>query len=65
MKPYIGESHKGSQKYVPDSVNDIFGSNAGFMRTISKTEKLVTKNANRSRKKAARQDSKRELRNVT
>lgn len=45
-KPYLADKDMGSGKFVVD-----LGKGTG----VSKTGKLVTKNANRSKKKAARQ----------
>lgn len=53
LKPYLAEKHKGSAKFTLDLGNGI---------GISKTGKLITQNANRSRKKAARQDAKKKIR---
>lgn len=49
MKPYLADKNMGYPEYTPD-----LGRGTG----ISKTGKLVAKNANRSRKKAARQEAK-------
>lgn len=61
MEAYIGKNHKGKAKFIPEA-SECYTS--GWMKRISKTEKLVTKNANRSRKKALRQEVKRELQNM-
>jgi hypothetical protein len=52
MKPYVGENHKGEGKFTVSK-----GRGLG----ISQTSKLITKNANRSKKKGARQEAKKEI----
>jgi hypothetical protein len=52
LKPYLADKDAGSPKFVVS-----LGKGTG----ISKTGKLVTKNANRSKKKAARQQTKKEI----
>jgi hypothetical protein len=61
MEAYVGKNYKGHQKYKPDA-SECYTS--GWMKRISKTEKLVTRNANRSRKKSARQEIKKEIQNM-
>ncbi len=50
MPPYLADKNRGDLEFVVEH-----GRGTG----ISKTGKLITKNANRSRKKAMRQQSKR------
>ena len=54
MKPYLADKDKGAWKYraVKSEYAD------GFTKGITQSEKLNVKNANRSRKKAMRQQSK-------
>ena len=55
MKPYIKDKQRGQQKFVADF---------GWALGISKLGKLIAKNANRSRKKALRQQVKIEIKNT-
>lgn len=60
MKAYTKNNKRG--KFAVDmSRGD--GNGGGFKLGVSRTGKLVTKNANRSLKKAVRQESKNEIRN--
>ena len=54
MKPYLDEHSMGSPKFNAEKTDHVPGTAKG----ISKKDKLVTKNANRSRKKAARRQGK-------
>lgn len=52
MTPYLADKDKGSMKFVVDPARKT---------GTSKTGKLVTKNANRSKKKAARQQGQKNI----
>lgn len=52
MKPYLADKDAGSGKFAVD-----LGRGTG----ISRTGKLITKNANRGKKKAARTQGKKEI----
>ena len=56
MKPYLADKNKGEPK---------FAISLGEGTRITETNKLVAKNANRSRKKAARQEAKRNIQNTS
>jgi hypothetical protein len=66
MKPYVGDKDIGKGKFVVEaSTGNPHGNGSGFKNGISKMGKLITKNANRSRKKSARQQYKNEIRVCT
>ena len=54
MKPYTKDKHMGAPKFKAERPSGINGGAKG----ISAYDKLVIKNANRSRKKSKRQESK-------
>lgn len=54
MKPYVGEDQVGLPKFEAE---------AGLGMGITKEGKLIAKNANRSRKKAARREGKKAIKN--
>ncbi len=54
LTPYTG---KGTFKFVPERTDHV----SGYSKSLSKYEKLVTKNANRSMKKKVRQKVKKEI----
>ena len=58
LTPYLADKDTGEAKHHPTVRTDRYGQKI----KITKTEKLITKNANRSLKKAARQQSKQEIR---
>jgi hypothetical protein len=53
MPPYLADKDKGRVEFIVDKSDYTIG--------ITKTSKLITKNANRSLKKAARQQWKKEI----
>lgn len=57
LTPYLKDKDKGVLKYKADRPDGIPGSSKG----ISEYDKLIVKNANRSRKKGARQQFKNDL----
>jgi len=57
MKPYLKDKQQGSPKFKTVH-ND---GTSGFAKGISAYDKLTTRNANRSRKKAAQQEAKRKI----
>ncbi|KAA5540833.1 hypothetical protein [Adhaeribacter rhizoryzae] len=56
MKPYLAEKNQGQSK---------FAISLGEGVRITEKDKLVTRNANRSRKKAARQEGRRLINGLT
>lgn len=67
MPPYLADKDVGNPKFPVEACNTAnpHGNGyAGFKLGISKTGKLIAKNANRSRKKAARQQFKKEIKIV-
>ena len=60
MKPYLPNKAQGSPKFKVEHCDHV----PGFAKGISKFNKLEIKNANRSRKKAARQEAKNIINNV-
>lgn len=59
MKPYTSDNKIGFGKFQVDG----FDGGTGYIRTVSSTEKLQVKNANRSLKKSNRQQSKKDIKN--
>lgn len=57
MKPYLKTKQQGAPKLKAVKTDYVPGTAKG----VSKKDKLVTKNANRSRKKAARQEAKKQI----
>lgn len=57
MEPYIKDKHKGRKKFKRNKINP---KNGTYWKTETSTQEA--RNANRSRKKGARQEAKKEIR---
>lgn len=58
MTPYVADDKRGNMKFEPEQYE--YGN--GMMKRVSDSAKLEAKNANRSLKKGARQQAKKQLR---
>ena len=60
MKPYLADKDTGEMKFHPERMEYV----DGYTKGVTATEKLITRNANRSKKKAMRQQSKKMIKDL-
>lgn len=58
IKPYTKDTKRGKGKFLPDVTVNM---NVGTAKRLTKAAKLEAKNANRSLKKGARQEGKKQM----
>ena len=60
MKPFVKSKQKGTGKFKAQKTDHV----DGYSKGVSRYDKLVTKNANRGMAKGARQEAKKEIRDI-